>query len=108
MYGAQETNPLVDPQRYHEEFDPERTVDLTDPELETITRLRLLSDPGHPYWDISYVHGVLKDGTQVRVQLPVHNLRKRGSINGQLYAMCRDAGVYGKGLGIYQAVSTLV
>ena len=58
-YGYSETNPL--PASGH----PERhgRVYWDDPRLKRITRLRLLSDPGFPLWDVSYCYGVLHDGT---------------------------------------------
>lgn len=75
-------------------------VELDDPRLARITRLRLVSDPGFPAWDLSYAYGRLKDGTDVRVHMPVHQFSKR-ELNRDLIAMCKDAGVFGKALGIF-------
>lgn len=72
---------------------------LSDPELVKIVRLRLLTDPGFPYWDVSYCHGELRDGTPVRVNLPVHQF-KRSNLKGQLIAMAKEAGRFGKGMGL--------
>lgn len=78
----------------------------TDDRLDKITRLRLLSDPGFSFWDVSYCHGVLKDGTLVRVCLPFAQLRK-GSINAQIIKFAKEDKVFAKGLGVFDAVSTL-
>lgn len=96
-YGAVETNGLVNPDEY---FAIEReNVWLHDKRLARITRLRLISDPGYPMWDVSYVHGELKDGTPVRVSFPEHQFRK-GAVTAGLLAMCKRYGVYAKGLGL--------
>ena len=59
-------------------------VDWKDPLLAKIVRLRLLSDPGFPSWDVSYCYGVLKDGTKVTVQLPFNQIPKRWKGNSKL------------------------
>lgn len=100
-----ETNPMIDHDRYHA-VDRTLEVQLDDPRLAQITRLRLLSDWGYPYWELSYCHGVLKDGTAVRVQLPRHIFPKRG-LHRALVEMAREAGVYAKGLGMLDNISTL-
>jgi hypothetical protein len=76
------------------------TVELADKRLRRIRRLRLLSDPGFPMWDVSYVWGELKDGTKVRVQLPRHQFSK-GKLFTELIAMGKEAGVYMKRLGVF-------
>jgi len=58
---------------YHSE-PIDRTVYWTEPYL-TITRLRLLSDRGFPYWDVSYCHGRI-GSKKVRVRLPFHQIPK--------------------------------
>jgi len=50
LYGAQETNGIAP--GYHNE-PIVGTLDWTSPDLAKITRLRLLSDPGYPAWDVS-------------------------------------------------------
>lgn len=102
-YGAVETNGIEDHAAYFA-VDRSETVDLADPRLAQITRLRLLTDPGFPLWDLSYCHGRLKDGTEVRVRLPEWQFRKR-DLRAHLLEMCKEAGVYGKGLGIFDAIS---
>jgi hypothetical protein len=87
------------------------TLALEDPALVRITRLRLVSDPGLPWWDVSYCHGENAAGERVRVILPFGTLRKgrRGpSINAQLVDEFRQAGRYAKGMGALDAVSTMV
>jgi hypothetical protein len=85
------------------------TVQLEDKRLARIARLRLLSDPGFPFWDVSYCWGVLKDGTKVRVQLPRHQFSK-ARWKSEIVDMCREVGVYAKGLGLFdgETVSRLV
>lgn len=97
-YGNLESNPINDEVRAIRESITEE-VDLSDKRLSCITRLRLISDPGFPMWDLSYCYGVLKDGTNVRVHLPVYQFSKR-NLKRDLVAMAQDAGVYAKGLGL--------
>jgi len=117
-----ETNPL--PAAGHQfEADPiEGTVYWTDPMLASIERLRLISDPGFPMWDVSYCHGRMIDGTRVEVRLPFHQLQRNHrkwtpeglmlvrapSIMAQVTAFARKDRVFAKGLGIAAAISTLV
>lgn len=99
-----ETNPLIDPTTYHQTRRTE--VDFSDRRIARITRLRLLSDKGYPYWDLSYCHGELHDGTPVRINLPVRQFRKK-LLRAELLQMCRDEGVFGKKLGLFDAISHL-
>ena len=106
IYGNVETNPL--PADY--KLDPiTTTVDWTEPGLR-VTRLRLLSDPGHPYWDVSYCVGVLPTGEVVWVNVPFSapcTLRKYGtSIKTQIIGWAKREGVYAKQLGILDVIST--
>jgi len=100
VYGHVETNSI--PDGYHEAVTKNlaETVELDDPRLARIVRLRLVTDPGFPFFDLSYCHGQLRDGTFVRVQLPQFQFSKR-ELNRELIAMCKAAGVYGKALGIF-------
>jgi hypothetical protein len=75
-------------------------VQLDDKRLRRIRRLRLLSDPGFPMWDLSYCWGELADGTKVRVQLPRHQFSK-GKLFTELIEMGKEAGVYMKRLGVF-------
>lgn len=94
-----ETNPITD---FHKEVREQivDTVDFTDHRLVEIIRLRLVTDPGFPMYDLSYCYGVLADGRYVRVDLPRFQFDKR-NLTGDLIAMCREAGVYGKKLGLF-------
>jgi hypothetical protein len=64
-----------------------------------VTRLRLLSDPGYPEWDVSYCFGITKEGEEVRVLLPFSSLPKRGYKKVIVQEAIRE-GVYAKRLGI--------
>ncbi len=99
-----ETNGMVNGQAYHKEFNKARTVDWTEKGLK-ITRLRMLSDPGFPAWDISYCHGELH-GEKVDVQLPFSQLDKRKYFQEIVWYAKKDK-VFAKGLGIFDAISKL-
>jgi hypothetical protein len=105
IYGARETNGLADGHAYHASFNETQTVDWTEPGLR-ITRLRLLSDPGFPMWDVSYCHGSLR-GADVRVRLPFHQLPKRGIGRAIVDYAIRD-GINAKRTGIFDCISTLI
>ena len=93
-------------QAYHDQWADARTVDWREPHL-CVVRLRLLSDPGLPFWDVSYCHGILCHTKEhVRVELPFSQLNKRG-IRGQIVAWAKSEGVYARGLGILDNISTL-
>lgn len=104
--AANETNGLVDHAAYHS-TDRRLQVTLDDPRLARVTRLRLLTDPGFPVWELSYCHGALKDGTEVTVDLPWFSFSKRKGLTREIVTMCKEAGVYAKGIGILDAISTL-
>jgi hypothetical protein len=101
-----EINGLVNGLQYHrdrhDQEDGVDTVKWTEPGLE-ITRLRLLSDPGFPAWDVSYCHGVL-NGRHVDVELPFSQIPKRG-YKKYLYNEAKKTGVFIKGL--FTSISTL-
>ena len=101
-----EVNGLVNGLAYHRErHDQDDGVDSvcwTTPGLE-ITRLRLLSDPGFPAWDVSYCHGIL-DGRHVDVRLPFSQLPKY-KMKSWLYKEAQKTGVFIKGL--FSSISTL-
>jgi hypothetical protein len=52
-------------------------VPLESPDLVKVVRLRLLTEPGYPYVDVSYCYGILRDGTHVRVQMPSMAMPRR-------------------------------
>lgn len=106
-YGVTETNGLEDGRSYHASLpDDMEKVEWTDPRLAKITRLRMVSDPGFPVWDITYCHGELRDGTKVEVELPFSQLPKNDR-NAAIIRAAKRAKVFAKGLGIFSAISTL-
>lgn len=106
-YGVTETSPLSTGDKKFQESWKGEYVDWTDPNLKRVTRLRLLSDPGFPMWDVSYCFGEMKDGRCVRVQLPFDQLPKGGRLQRTIIEYAKRDKVYAKGLGILQAISTL-
>jgi hypothetical protein len=105
MYGARESNGLVNGNEYHAQFHGARTVDWSTPGLR-VTRLRLLSDPGYPAWDVSYCHGEIGD-EKVHVELPFSQLPKRRYLAAIVTHAKRD-GVNAKRMGVFDAISTLI
>ena len=99
-----ETNGLVNGLSYHRQFNATRCVDWTTKGLK-VTRFRIVSDPGFPFWDVSYCHGTL-NGEDVRVSLPFFQLPKKGLISFIITAAKKDK-VYAKGLGILDNISSL-
>lgn len=98
-YGVQETNPLWMSEATHENVDYDEHVTLGDPRLERIVRLRLLTEPGYPYFDVSYVYGQLRDGRYVRIaDAPMHLRRK--APKADLIAWAREERVNAKALGL--------
>jgi hypothetical protein len=96
-YGVNETNPLWTSEVTHETITEE--VTLGDPRLDRVTRLRLLTEPEYPFFDISYVYGVLKDGTHVRITgAPMHLGRK--TIKRDLIEWAKEEKAFAKGLGL--------
>lgn len=106
IYGTFESSGLVNASDYHAERNKNHggNVDWATKGLK-VTRLRLLSDPGFPAWDVSYCHGEL-NGQPVDVELPFSQLRKRG-YRGEIVAYAKQDGIFAKGLGILDAISTL-
>ena len=100
MYGVSETNALdFSEGGRHPCEDLTETVSLGDPRLQSITRLRLLTEGGYPYLDISYCYGVLRDGSPVRVQITCQPL-SRQTPKADLIAWAKMEGAYAKGLGL--------
>lgn len=104
IYGSVETAGLVNGPEYHAQVDRSVRVDWNTPGLR-VTRLRLVSDPGFPFWDVSYCHGEL-GGKIVQVGLPFSQLPKRG-IRQEIVKWAQREVVYAKGLGILDNISTL-
>lgn len=99
-YGVQETNNIAFAAYDSSGVDHSAgTFSLGDRDLVKIDRIRLLTDPGFPYYDVSYVYGTLRDGRHVRVDLGSHQLPKRG-LKGELIRLAKQANRYAKGLGM--------
>lgn len=96
-YGAVETNGVADMQALLATI--KGTVYWNDPQLKRVFRLRLLTDRGFPMYDVSYCYGTLKDGTNVRVSLPFHQLTKR-KWKSEIIEWAKRDGVFAKRLGI--------
>ena len=103
IYGYMEQNTIAhgyaSMAEYHDERADQEEVCWTDKRLAKVTRLRLLSDPGFPVWDVSYCDGVLHDGSPCRVYLPFTQIPKRG-FSKFLVNEGKRAGVFVKGLGM--------
>ena len=84
-------------------------VSWDDPQLAKITRLRLLTEPGFPAYDVSYCHGELKDGTGCQVELPFSQIprNKKLGMSAFIIKHAKADGVYAKGLGIFNSISIL-
>lgn len=109
IYGTHESNGLSDGIAYHaanaaNQHPDHESVGWDHPGLR-ITRLRLVSDPGYPVWDVSYCDGEL-DGKFVQVELPFSQLPK-GSVTKAIIEHARRKKVFAKGLGILDCISTL-
>lgn len=104
-HAAHEHQPLSNPTAYHAAMAGAPTVELEDPRLARVTRLRVLTDPHAPCWELSYCHGELKDGTACHVDLPWYTFSKRKGLSREIVAMCQEVGVYAKGIGILDTVS---
>jgi hypothetical protein len=108
-YGVREDNNIADAQYTHEAVDySEGNVPLSDPRLVRIDRIRLLTDPGCPFYDLSYCWGTLRDGRHVRVDLGRYQFaRSRGgqgkSLKGQLVECAREAKRHAHGLHMLDA-----
>jgi hypothetical protein len=106
IYGTQESNGLENGAEYHK-ISRDMRVDWADKNLQRITRLRLLSDPGFPMWDVSYCHGILMDGTEVVVELPFDQLPKH-NMKSEIIRYAKQDNLYVKGLGIFEALVPLI
>lgn len=103
---ADETNSIRDYSGSQPGPDAE-TVGLHEARLARITRLRLVTDPGFPYWDVSYCWGELDDGTPVRVQLPFGQVRRGPGFTRRLVAEFAREGRNAKRMGALDALSLL-
>ena len=105
IYGARESNGLENGIEYHQQYRNARKVPWTEPGLK-ITRLRLLSDPGYPAWDVSYCHGQIGD-EKVCVELPFDQLPKKRML-AAIVTHAKHDGVNARNMGVFDAISTLI
>lgn len=68
-YGVNETNPLIAPTDYSQFAEDWYTVSRLVEEGGRFSRIRLLTERGYPYMDISYIHGVLSSGQPVHINI---------------------------------------
>jgi len=106
MYGVREDRPLSEAAYDHSEVDFSETFDLADRRLVRIDRLRLLTEPECPFMDLSYCYGTLRNGRHVPVDLGVSQFNKR-TYKSELVEAAKAAGRYGKGMGMFDALSIL-
>lgn len=103
LYGAHESNGLVNGNDYHAQVEQSRfsLKEVADAGGK-ITRLRVLTERtfGGTFCDISYVHATLPDGKIVTVDCPVSNLTPRVKLTGELIAWAKAQGVFAKGIGL--------
>lgn len=102
-----ETNGLIaTPRAWQEQcrLAAKRYVPWATPGLK-VTRLRLLSDPGLDFWDVSYCHGEY-NGKPCTVSLPFSQVPKR-NVKAFIIQEAKRDGVYAKGLGILDCISKL-
>ena len=99
-YGVREDNPILDAAYTSDEVDYSAgQIALSDPRLGRVDRIRLLTEPGCPFFDLSYAWGTLKDGRHVQVNLGEYSFPRKG-LKGELIRLAREAGRYAKGLGM--------
>lgn len=98
-YGVCESGVPVGPE-YHEQVSSE-TISLAEVAARRgrITRLRILSDLGSPYADVSYCHATLPSGEIVRVANAPIGIRYY-RIKADLIAWAKQEHVYAKGIGL--------
>ncbi|NCW69845.1 MAG: hypothetical protein EBV86_15045 [Marivivens sp.] len=67
-----------------------------DNRIKRITRLRFLSDPGHPWWDWSYGTAVTHDGEEVGLYEPDWKMwpLSKSNLNGVVLATAHRDGTY--------------
>jgi hypothetical protein len=88
-----------------EDLSQERALKVywTDDRLDQIARLRLESDPGSSWWEVSVCHGILSDGALVTVELPFAQLPK-GLIRTAILKHARADRVFAEGLGVFDCI----
>lgn len=97
-YGAIEINGIDNMEEVLASLTGE--VYWSDPNLNKVFRFRVLSDSNFPFYDVSYCYGTLKNGENVRVSLPFHQLRK-ARWKSELIEWAKRDGVFAKALGFF-------
>jgi hypothetical protein len=101
IYGATESNGLVDGSAYHAEVDYKvRPLSLKEVAEAggKITRVRLLAEMGRA--DVSYIHATLPGGKTVPVRVELNNLTPLRALKGAMIKWATEEGVSAKGLGL--------
>ena len=99
FYGVQETNGIPDGYTFDRQ---EVTLSELAEKRGKITRVRLLTErwPSGRMADVSYIHGVLGDGTPVRIRETYHCSGLLRTMKKQFIDWAKEEGVYAKGLGL--------
>ena len=105
IYGATETNGLVNGSAYHNSVDYSdvHSLKMLEQAGGKITRLRLLTEyvptARVRMVDVSYCIGTLPNGKNVPVQVYLSNSTTR-TLKGDLIALAKAEGVFAKKLGL--------
>ena len=72
------------------------TLHWDDHRIKHITKLRFVSDPGHPWWDWSYGRAITHDGKVVHIHQPdwKRSPLPKGSLVAVVLATAHRDGVY--------------
>jgi hypothetical protein len=104
IYGATQTNGLVNGSAYHAAVDYSRFWTLAEvaEAKGKITRVRILTERtyGGTLCDISYIHATLPNGETVNVQNHLDNLTPLRALKGKMIEWAQREGVFAKGLGL--------
>lgn len=104
IYGATQTNGLVDGAAYHDLVDYSRFFSLKEvaDAKGKITRVRILTERTYSgtLCDVSYIHASLPSGEIVNVQVRLNNLCPLRSLKGEMIEWAKREGVFAKGLGL--------
>lgn len=102
-YGTLEVNPV--PEGYHEqERDWMDWKDLKPGDHIELERMRLVTDPGYPFYDVSYVDMIV-NGQKYHIEnFPLSRLSRR-EYKKELYKLAKDKGIFIKDL--FRSISIL-
>lgn len=105
LYGATESNGLVDGSAYHNAVDYSRNYSLSELQQAggKISRLRILTEyiphARVRMADVSYCHGVLPSGEIVPVDVYITGVNFF-KFKGELISLAKSEGVFAKGIGL--------